>query len=250
MYIFEVCANSIESCIAAQAAGAQRIQLCQALPEGGTTPSYGFVKLASQLLTDVSLHVMVRPRAGDFCYTEYDLLQMEMDIGICRELGIDGVAIGCLNRHGHIDKAAMQRLMPKCEGMQVTFHRAFDVCCDPFEALEDLVELGVERVITSGQEDNALKGADLIARLEQKSKGRIAIMAGAGITADNICEIARKSKVKEYHFSGKGVEPSVMHYRKEGVLIPAHVSIDEYQRTISLPANIENTINALAALEG
>lgn len=247
MYVFEVCANSIESCIAAQAAGAHRIQLCAAFPEGGTTPSYGFIRLAANLLSGVSLQVMIRPRSGDFCYTEYDMLQMEMDIGICAELGIDGVALGCLNRHGHVDRAAMQRLLAKCQGMQVTFHRAFDVCCDPFEALEDLIELGVHRVITSGQQNNALQGAELIGRLDQAAAGRITVMAGAGINAGNIREIAAKAGVREYHFSGKGVEPSVMSYKKEGVLIAADACIDEYSRTISLPHNIENTINALTA---
>lgn len=244
-YSIEICANSIDSVIAAKNASAKRVELCSSMPEGGTTPSYGMIKLACEIAAPMPVHVMIRPRAGDFCYSEYDLLQMESDIAIAKELGASGVVFGCLNRDGHIDRAAMSRLMVASYGLSVTFHRAFDVCKDPFEALEDLISFKVDRLLTSGQKSNVLEGAELIAQLQERAANRIIIMAGAGITDQNIKEVAAKTKVKEFHFSAKGIEPSLMRFRREGVLIGANVSIDEYDRTISLPSNIEKFISAL-----
>ena len=145
---FEICANSVESCLAAQEGGADRVELCAGIPEGGTTPSYGEIKLARKLLTKTKLHVIIRPRGGDFLYTPLELERMEEDIRICRELGVDGVVFGCLTEEGDVDREANRRLVELARPMSVTFHRAFDRTADPMKALEDIISLGCNRILT------------------------------------------------------------------------------------------------------
>ena len=139
---FEICANSVESCIAAQDGGADRVELCAGIPEGGTTPSYGEIKIARRLLTNTLLHVIIRPRGGDFLYTPLELERMEEDIVMCRQLGVDGVVIGCLTAEGNVDMEASKRLTELAKPMSVTFHRAFDRTADPMRSLEDIISLG------------------------------------------------------------------------------------------------------------
>ena len=153
--LFEVCANGVESCLAAQKGGADRVELCAGIPEGGTTPSYGEIKVARRLLTSTRLHVIIRPRGGDFLYSPLEVERMEEDIRICKQLGVDGVVIGCLNADGTLDMDANRRLVEAAEGMSVTFHRAFDRCNNPHEALCQLIKLGIDRVLTSGQQPTA-----------------------------------------------------------------------------------------------
>ena len=167
---FEICANSVESCLAAQEGGADRVELCAGIPEGGTTPSYGEIKLARKLLTKTKLHVIIRPRGGDFLYTPLELERMEEDIRICRELGVDGVVFGCLTEEGEIDREANRRLVELARPMSVTFHRAFDRTADPMKALEDIISLGCNRILTSGQQPKAIDGISLLAQLEKKLK--------------------------------------------------------------------------------
>ena len=154
-YTFEICANSAESCVAAQQGGAHRVELCASMPEGGTTPSWGEIKLARKLI-DIRLHVIIRPRGGDFLYSPLEVDIMEEDIRMAREAGADGVVFGCLTPDGELDMPVMQRLMKAAEGMSVTFHRAFDYVAHPDEVLEQLVELGVNRILTSGQHLNSI----------------------------------------------------------------------------------------------
>lgn len=154
----EICANSVESCIEAQKGGANRVELCMGIPEGGTTPSYGEIKMAREVLKETRLHVIIRNRGGDFLYTKQELQRMAMDINLCRDLGVDGVVFGCLTAEGDIDLAANEYLMSHAKGMSVTFHRAFDHCRKPEKALEQLIALGFERVLTSGQQPTAEKG--------------------------------------------------------------------------------------------
>ena len=149
-YAFEICANSAESCVAAQEGGANRVELCAAIPEGGTTPSYGEIRMARKLI-DIRLHVIIRPRGGDFLYSPVEIETMEEDIRMARQAGADGVVFGCLTPEGELDMPAMERLMKAAEGMAVTFHRAFDYVKDPKQVLETLIQLGVDRVLTSGQ---------------------------------------------------------------------------------------------------
>lgn len=212
---FEVCANSVESCIAAQEGGADRVELCAGIPEGGTTPSYGEIKIARRVLTSTRLNVIIRPRGGDFLYTPLELERMEEDIRLCHELGVDGVVFGCLTPEGKVDRVANERLM-KCakeEGsrsLSVTFHRAFDRCTDPYQALEDTISLGCDRILTSGQQPKAIEGIDLLASLHEKAAGRIKLLAGSGVTEDNIRTIYNATHIHEYHFSARVAVPSKM----------------------------------------
>ena len=167
-YMFEICANSAESCVAAQQGGAHRVELCAGMPEGGTTPSIGEIKVARKLI-DIRLHVIIRPRGGDFLYTPSELDIMEEDIQAARQAGADGVVFGCLTPEGELDKPAMQRLMKAAQGLSVTFHRAFDYVKSPAKALEELIDMGVNRVLTSGQQPVAIKGAALLADLVKQA---------------------------------------------------------------------------------
>ena len=161
-YMFEICANSAESCVAAQQGGAHRVELCAGMPEGGTTPSIGEIKVARKLI-DIRLHVIIRPRGGDFLYTPSELDIKEEDILAARQAGADGLLFGCLTPEGELDKPAMQRLMKAAKGLSVTFHRAFDYVKSPAKVLEELIDMGVNRVLTSGQMPTAIEGATLLA---------------------------------------------------------------------------------------
>ena len=208
----EVCANGVESCIAAQEGGADRVELCAGIPEGGTTPSYGEIKVARRVLTTTRLHVIIRPRGGDFLYSDLEVERMAVDIAICRELGVDGVVFGCLNADGTIDKEKNRYLMACSQGMSVTMHRAFDRAVHPEQALEDVIALGYDRILTSGQHPKAEQGIDLLARLHRQAAGRIILMAGSGVTEQNIRRIHEETGLTEFHFSGREPYPSAMHY--------------------------------------
>ncbi len=200
---FEVCANGVESCVAAQQGGAHRVELCAGIPEGGTTPSYGEIATARRELTTTRLNVIIRPRGGDFVYSKLELDRMTLDIDVARQLGAHGVVFGCLTPSGEVDMAACERLMRHARGMDVTFHRAFDRASNASQALEQIIALGIGRVLTSGQQPTALQGTALLRQLQEQAAGRIAIMAGCGVTEDNIAQIRRSTGVAEFHFSAR-----------------------------------------------
>ena len=177
-YLFEVCANSVESCLAAQAGGANRVELCAGIPEGGTTPSFGDITAAREALKDTRLHVIIRPRGGDFLYSPLEQRIMLQDVENARRLGADGVVFGCLTPEGDVDLPLMERLMEASEGMSVTFHRAFDVCRRPLQALEEIIALGCNRILTSGQQPTAEQGIPLLRELQEKAGERIILLAG------------------------------------------------------------------------
>ncbi len=208
----EVCANGVESCIAAQAGGADRVELCAGIPEGGTTPSYGEIKVARRVLTTTRLHVIIRPRGGDFLYSDLEVERMADDIAVCRELGVDGVVFGCLNADGTFDIEKNRYLMECARGMSVTCHRAFDRAVNPEQALEDVIGLGFDRILTSGQQPKAIQGAELLARLNQLAAGRIILMAGSGVTEQNIRQLQEATGLNEFHFSGRESQESKMRY--------------------------------------
>lgn len=208
----EVCANGVESCIAAQEGGADRVELCAGIPEGGTTPSYGEIKVARRVLTATRLHVIIRPRGGDFMYTDLEVERMAADIAVCRDLGADGVAFGCLKADGSIDVEKNRYLLECARGMSVTMHRAFDRVADPEQALEAIIDLGFDRILTSGQRPKAIQGAELLAKLNQKASGRIILMAGSGVTEQNIRQLHDETGLHEFHFSGRESRPSGMQY--------------------------------------
>lgn len=200
---FEICANGVESCLAAQDGGADRVELCAAIPEGGTTPSYGEIQVARRLLTQTRLHVIIRPRGGNFVYSALEAERMAMDIAMCRRLGVDGVVFGCLTREGDIDMALCQRLMQEAQGMSTTFHRAFDRTRAPRQAMEDIIRLGFDRVLTSGQKPTAEEGIALLEELNRQAQGRIILLAGSGINEENIQKIQRATGISEFHFSAR-----------------------------------------------
>lgn len=200
---FEICANGVESCLAAQDGGADRVELCAAIPEGGTTPSYGEIQVARRLLTQTRMHVIIRPRGGNFVYSALEAERMAMDIAMCRRLGVDGVVFGCLTREGDIDMALCQRLMQEAQGMSTTFHRAFDRTRDPLQAMEDIIRLGFDRILTSGQKPTAEEGIALLEKLNRQAQGRIILLAGSGINEENIQKIQRATGISEFHFSAR-----------------------------------------------
>lgn len=216
---FEVCANGVESCLAAQEGGADRVELCAGIPEGGTTPSYGEMLVARRVLKSTRLHVIIRPRGGDFLYTPLELERMEADIEVARNIGADGVVFGCLRKDGSLDMEANRRLMACSQGMSVTFHRAFDRCRDPYEALEQLVELGFDRILTSGQQPRAIDGAPLLRELREKAAGRIILLAGCGVNEDNIAELHQQTGIREYHFSAREKFKSAMEFSNPDVFM-------------------------------
>ena len=244
-YTIEICANSLESAIMAQRGGAQRVELCAGDLEGGLTPSAGEIVELKSKLKKVKLHVMIRPRGGDFCYNRSELKIMKADIKIASLLGADGFVLGCLTPAGDVDKRALSGLMKKAKGRSVTFHRAFDMCRDPFQALEDIIELGCDRILTSGQQATAEKGIPLIRQLVKQAAGRIIIMPGGGITPKNIRMIAETTRATEFHFSGRKVVESPMQYRNPSVSMGGTVHIDEYSRLVTDPLFVKTAIQQL-----
>lgn len=243
-YQFEICANSVESCLAAQEGGAHRVELCSGISEGGTTPSYGEIITARKLL-HIKLHVIIRPRGGDFLYNEQELRIMEEDIRMAHQLGVDGVVFGCLTPNGHIDKINTKRLIDAAQGLSVTFHRAFDVCINPYQALEELISLGVNRILTSGQQPTAYQGIPLIKELVQKADNRIIILPGSGINESNILQIATQSGANEFHFSARESRESCMVYRSTRVSMNSPGMPDEYTQQVTTAQRVRETISQL-----
>ena len=213
-HVLEIIGFNIESCIIAQASGAHRIELCAGPGEGGTTPSFGFIKSARQQL-HIQLYPIIRPRGGDFLYSEAEFEIMKTDISLCKKLGCDGVVIGLLNEDGTVDKNRCSQLVELAYPMGVTFHRAFDRTIDAFEAMEDIIETGCERILTSGQKPMATDALDLIGSLVKKADDRIIIMLGSAVRADNIIEIAGKTKATEFHTSARRLVESGMKFISE-----------------------------------
>lgn len=246
-YLFEVCANSVESCIAAQAGGADRVELCAGIPEGGTTPSYGDITVAREVLQTTKLHVIIRPRGGDFLYSPLEQRIMLQDIANARRLKADGVVFGCLTAEGDIDIPLMRQLMEASQGMSVTFHRAFDVCRNPKQALEDIISLGCHRILTSGQQPTAEQGIPLLKELQEQAAGRIILLAGCGVNENNIARIAAETGIREFHFSARESVASQMIHHNECVSMGGTVTIDEYSRNVTTEKRVRQTIESLKA---
>ena len=198
----EICAVNLQSALAAQRAGAHRIELCSALDVGGLTPSLGLIRAAVRAL-EIPVHVLIRPREGDFCYTDLELAIMLDDIQLCKEAGAAGVVVGALNGAGQLDLPKMKAMKAAAEGLELTCHRAFDYTQDASIALEELIKMGFSRVLSSGQSNSAFEGRFLLKALLQQADGRIDVMPGAGINAQNIQAITAVSGAKNVHFTGK-----------------------------------------------
>lgn len=215
-FTLEVCTDSTESALAAREGGADRIELCGNLIIGGTTPSPELFKEIRKNC-DIRAHILIRPRFGDFCYTDHEFAIIKEEVKTFKKLGAEGVVVGILKPDGTLNMEQMRELMKEAEGMSVTLHRAFDVCVDPFEALDQAIELGVDTILTSGQKNTCMEGVGLLKELVKRSAGRVTIQGGAGISADAIRKLYPKTGITAYHMSGKIVLDSRMQYRKDGV---------------------------------
>jgi copper homeostasis protein len=201
-YTLEICAGSVQSAVAAQAGGAHRIELCQNLEQGGTTPSYGLIQEVLRRLA-IPVFVLIRPRPGGFCYDAAEQAIMVADVAQCRALGCAGVVIGALDEAGHVDAAACQALIAAAGPLQLTFHRAFDVCADQPQALETIIALGCHRVLTSGGQASAPAGQAQLAALVRQAAGRIRVMPGAGITPTTLGPLLAATGATDFHASAK-----------------------------------------------
>jgi Uncharacterized protein involved in copper resistance len=242
--VFEICANSLESCLAAQQGGAQRVELCAGISEGGTTPSLGEIVITRNLL-DIKLHVIIRPRGGDFLYSQDEKEIMLADIVMARKARVDGLVFGCLNKDGEIDIEFTKELIDTAEGLPITFHRAFDQCRDPFKALEQLIELGCNRILTSGQQPTAEQGIPLLKKLIKQANNRIIIIPGSGINENNIRLIAEETGAKELHFSAREPRKSEMHYYNPNIYMGTSPQ-DEYTLNVTTAERVRRTIEQLS----
>ncbi len=244
-YQIEVCANSVESALNAQNAGADRVELCAGMPEGGTTPSIGQIMMARELLTRTKLHVIIRPRGGDFLYTDLEVQTMIKDIQAAKELQVDGIVIGCLTANGDVDIKQMEHLMREADGLSVTFHRAFDMCRNPHQTLQEIIALGCDRILTSGQQPTAVQGIPMLKQLQMEADENIIIMPGCGINPSNIQQIANETGTKEFHLSGRTNVNSRMRFRNPNVSMGGTVHIDEYVQQVTDEDIIRKAIHSL-----
>jgi len=235
----EVIGFTIESCLIAQAAGAHRIELCDNPSEGGTTASYGFIKTARENLS-IELYPIIRPRGGDFLYSEIEFEVMKADVEISKNLGCDGVVIGMLNADGTVDKKRCKELVDIAYPMKVTFHRAFDRTNNPFKAMEDIISIGCERILTSGQKNLAIDGEELLNKLVKQANNRIIIMPGSGVKSDNIKTLVKNTNAKEFHTSARTFIDSKMEFINESMneqLTSVTTMSDEIKKIIEILEN-------------
>lgn len=214
--LLEVCAFNIQSCIIAQQVGAARVELCDSPVEGGTTPSYGVIRLAREKVR-IDLYPIIRPRAGNYWYSDDEFAIMKQDILLCRQLGCDGISVGVHKSSAHIDTDRMKRIVEWAYPMAVTCNRVFDATPDPFEALEQLIECGCERILTSGQKTGAPEGAELLAKLVEQAGEKIIIMPGAGIRSSNIGMLIQQTHATEFHTSARKIVPDTTTFQNPAV---------------------------------
>ena len=235
----EICAGDYASAVAALRGGADRIELCSGLSEGGITPSLALIEKAVEL-ERIKVHVLIRPRPGDFLYTHDECAIIIRDIRLAVEAGADGVVVGCLTPDGQVDADMLSSFVAAAGGRNVTFHRAFDVCKSPLQALQTIADCGCNRILTSGQAATATQGIPMIKELVRVSPANITIMAGSGVNPSNALAILREAGVAELHASARTVHPSLMHYRHQGVAMGTPGS-DEY----SIQQTSEDLVKAL-----
>jgi copper homeostasis protein len=243
--ICEICVDSVAGVRAAKAAGAGRVELCGDLLEGGTTPSCGMIRQARRI-AEIGLNVMIRPRGGDFLFDDDEFAVMEADIDTAKGEGANGVVIGLLSADGAIDAKRTRELIARARPLSVTFHRAFDMTPDPFEALEMLIGLGIDRVLTSGQEATVLEGLPLIVELIRRAGKRIIVMPGGGITVRNASRIVAAAKPPEIHFAALEPEAGGMQFRRHHVFMGGELRPPEYDRLVT-SASIIRSVMAKAS---
>ncbi len=237
MTFIEACVDSYPSARAAQLGGADRVELCDNLADGGTTPSHGVLELALERLT-IPVFPIIRPRGGSFCYSEEEVAVMERDVEHTAQLGAPGMVIGALTRAGEVDEKIVGRLQVLAKDAVFTFHRAFDVCRDPHQALETLIHLGVQRVLTSGQRPTAWEGRSLIADLVQQAGDRIVIMAGGDVGEGNVAELVRQTGVQEIHVRGTSQVNGPMVFHDHPVPFRRPLPADETAMSVTNPERL------------
>ncbi len=242
--ILEACVDSVDGALAAREGGARRVELCAGLFEGGTTPSAAAIELTVKL-AGLPVHVLIRPRGGDFCYSATELEVMTRDIEIAKGLGASGAVFGVLRQDGTIDRERTGELVRLSRPMSVTFHRAFDGTPDAFEALEGLVAMGVDRVLTSGQERTALEGLHLIKNLVLRARGRIIVLPGGGIDEGNVAQIVRRAGVYEVHTSARGTAESRMVHRNPRCFLGAGSRAPEDSHGVTDAARVAAMLRAV-----
>jgi copper homeostasis protein len=244
--IFEICVEGIDGAVAAQEGGGDRVELCASLLEGGITPSFGTIRAALKLCW-LPVHVILRPRGGDFLYSEAEFATMLDDAAQLKKLNAAGIVIGCLTEDGRIDEERMRALIAAAQPLRVTCHRAFDMTRDPEEALEALIRCGVHRVLTSGQQARAVDAIPLLKRLNRQAGDRIIVMACGALAPDNIAQVVRETGGSEFHFAALKTVPSGMVYRNPRVGMGGTELDREYSLTVTDPDLVRATIAAARA---
>jgi copper homeostasis protein len=230
MMDLEICADSVDSAVAAEFGGAQRIELCSALIEGGLTPSLGLIRAVRSRI-GIGVHVIIRPRGGDFLYSSDELAVMKEDIALAAQCGVEGVVLGMLNADGNVDVEQTRELVEAARPMEVTFHRAIDMARDIDAAVEDVIRTGADRVLTSGGEQTAMLGRERIRELVQATGGRIRLMVGGGVRAENVQELIQATGAAEFHSAVRSTIPSPVAYQVRGVHL-GDPGIDDYARSV------------------
>uniref|UniRef100_A0A8C6KS81 Copper homeostasis protein cutC homolog n=5 Tax=Nothobranchius TaxID=28779 RepID=A0A8C6KS81_NOTFU len=243
-FLMEVCVDSVESAVSAERGGASRLELCSSLLEGGLTPSLGLLQIVKQYIK-IPVYVMIRPRGGDFLYSDQEVEVMKKDIELIKNQGADGVVLGALTEDGRVDAELCMELLAAARPLPVTFHRAFDMVHDPAVALEALITLGFERVLTSGCDCSALEGLPVIKRLIDQAKDRITVMPGGGITERNLQRILEGSGAQEFHCSASSSRDSEMKFRNPCVRMGATLSAPEYGLKVADVSKVRS-LNAIA----
>lgn len=240
--VLEVCVDSVESALAAQKGGAHRIELCSDLMEGGITPSAGLIASVRRRIS-IGLYVMIRSRGGDFCYSADEFEGMEQDVRMAKQLGVDGIVVGILKEDGHVDARRTRLLVDIARPLKVTFHRAFDMSIDLDQALEDIIQTGADRLLTSGGEQTAEDGIATVARLVSAARDRLVVMAGGGISERNVLRIITETGVREIHVGLRTTVSSKMLHRNEKVsmgIIKGH----EYEQGVVLEDRVRQLLQA------
>lgn len=246
--LIEVCVDSVASAVAAERGGAQRVELCSDLLEGGVTPSLGLLE-AVRAKISIGINPIIRPRAGDFYYSEEEFDVMCRDVEAAKNSGADGIVLGILDPSGRVDIARTRQLIDLARPLSATFHRAFDMSADLLLSLEDVCAAGADRLLTSGGEQSCLQGIDTISQLVQAAGGRIAIMAGGSIGPENVATIIERTGVKEIHVGLASARPSPMQYRNLRVSL-GKARGREYDRIEVLEENVRNLRHAITAAGG
>jgi copper homeostasis protein len=242
--LLEICADCVDSAISAERGGAHRVELCSGLAEGGVTPSSGLISAVRSRLS-LPLHVIIRPRAGDFLYTADEFEIMQQDVLTVKQLGADGIVVGILREDGSIDTLRTRTLIEIARPMKVTFHRAFDMSHDFSRALDDIIAIGADRVLTSGGEQTAAEGIPAIAALVKQAAGKTAIMAGAGVTPSNVRNIIAQTGIREIHATARVRIDSRMQYRNQRISMGS-IDCQEYDRLVTTEKSVSDLMAALA----